>query len=276
MKSEMVSEEGRTYIKIPFYREDNATPFFSEYESNILENTVMEGVLKAIKRTNGDETYLMFCVSSLISLNERFNKETLNINMFCDFFEELLRVFGTMGMYLLDRSTICLEPEYIFYNAKQKKYVFLPIVEYANHSLIRYEGLLTFFADVCPVEDKELLEFIFETYSSLNEEGFDEVSFLKDVAGYKYKIKSEEEPKEKVVYEDVDNTNEEVVEKETKVKGTFIVSMFLLLFAFWTSYMCNNEFKYGVVSMAAVLLAAALLGYEVYKEIKNFLMQKAD
>ena len=96
------------------------------------------------------------------------------------------------------------------------------------------------------------------------------------MAGYKYKIKSEEEPKEKVVYEDVDNTNEEVVEKESKVKGTFIVSMFLLLFAFWTSYMCNNEFKYGVVSMAAVLLAAALLGYEVYNEIKNFLMQKAD
>ncbi len=274
MKAEIIADEGRKYIQIPFYKEDNVTPFFSEYESNILETAGIGGISKVIKKTVGEETYLMFYVFSFISLKERFERDYLDITMFCGFFEELMKVFENMNLYLLDRSTICLEPEYIFYDEKEKKYVFMPIADPTDSGLTKYESLFTFFADVCSVEEKNLLEFIFETFSCLNDERFDEIFFLKEIVGYKYKIKNEKEPKEEEVYEDFDSMDENGIEEEPQIKGTFIVGIILLLFSFWVSYMCNYEFKYSVVGMAAALLAVVLIGYEVVKMLIPFFKRK--
>ena len=275
MRAEIIVDEGKKYIQIPFYREDNVNSFFSEYESNMLENSDIGGVPKAIKKTVGDETFLMFCISSYVSLKERFDKEYLDLKMFCHFFEELIKVFENMSVYLLDKNTICLEPEYIFYDEKEKKYVFMPIAESTECGLRKYESLLTFFADVCSVEEKDLLELIFEIFTSLNEKRIEEISFLKEIAGYKYRIQNKMETNEEAVYDDFDViTDEEDTAEEPKIKATFVICIILLLFSFWTSYMCTYEFKYSVVGMAAVLLAVVLMGYEVLKTIKPLSKQK--
>lgn len=274
MRTEIISDGGRKYIQIPFYKEDDVTPFFSEYESNMLENLEIGGISKAMKKTVGDETYFMFCISSFISLKEYFDKEYLDMPRFCYFFEELVKAYENMSIYLLDRRTICLEPEYIFYNEKEKKYIFLPIAESTDRGLIKYENLFTFFSDVCSVEEKNLLEFIFEIFTSLNDERIEEISFLKEIVAKKYKIKSRIDFEEEIVHDDFEVLNEGEEEEEPKIKGTFIFSIILLLISFWVSYMRDYEFKYSVVGMAAVLLAVVLMGCEVLKTIKPLSKQK--
>lgn len=274
MRTEIISDEGRKYIQIPFYKEDGVTPFFSEYESNMLENSEIGGISKAIKKNVGDETYFMFCISSLISLKEYFDKEYLDMPRFCCFFEELVKAYENMRVYLLDRSTICLEPEYIFYDEKEKKYIFMPIAEPADRGLTKYENLFTFFSDVCSVEEKNLLEFIFEIFTSLNDDRIEEISFLREIVAKKYKIQSRIDLEEEIVHDDFEVLDENEEEEEPKIKGTFIISIILLLISFWFSYMRDYEFKYSVVGMAAVLLAVVLMGYEVLKTIKPLSKQK--
>ncbi len=267
MKRERITEDGKTYIRIPYYREDGKTTVFPEYEMNVLENTKIEGLSKGIRRTVKGEVYFWFPVISCITMKEKFQREYLDKKSFCQFFEELLQVYENMQTYLLDKRLICLEPEYIFFDEKERKYVFLAVGAESKNVLDAYETLFIFFADICSVEEKSLLEFIFETFSVLNRSSFDETDFLKTIVKYKYRKEKDEEIRESNILEEFEGEDEDEVEEVPKVKGTLVVSMLLLFLAFWLSYMCKEEFRYGVAGMAACLLAICLLGYEVLKKI---------
>ena len=127
MKHERVIEDGKTYIQIDYYKADGETTVFPEYEMNVLENTQIEGMSKVIKRNIKGEMYFWFPVTTYITIKEKFNREYLDIELFCRFFEDLLRVYENMQTYLLDKNIICLEPEYIYFDQKNDKYVFLAI-----------------------------------------------------------------------------------------------------------------------------------------------------
>lgn len=275
MKCERIIEDGKAYIQIPYYREDGKTTVFPEYEMNILESAQIEGMLKAMKRSIKGEVYFLFPIISCITLKEKFYSEFLNKESFCQFFEELLQVFENMQIYLLDKKLICLEPENIFFNEKENRYFFLPAGMNENNNLDNYEALFTFFADICSVEEKELLEFIFETFSVLDRSSFDETEFLKTIVQYKYRKKEQEEIGEEVVSEDFDFEDECEAAEIPKIKGTLLAGIFLLLLAFWFSFMCKEEFRYAVAGMAACLLAIGLLGYEVLKKVMGTDRQKA-
>ena len=73
---------------------------------------------------------------------------------------------------------------------------------------------------------------------------------------------------------DISKVFEVETDEKPKIKGTFIISIILLLIAFWFSYVCKYEFKYGVVSMAAVFIAVGLMGYEVLKVTDHLPKQK--
>ncbi len=274
MKCERIIEDGKAYIQIPYYREDGKTTVFPEYEMNVLESAKIEGMPKAMKRIIKGEVYFWFPIILCISLKEKFNREYLDKGSFCQFFEELLQVFENMQTYLLDKKLICLEPDNIFFNEKENRYVFLPVGMDENNNLDNYEALLTFFADICSVEEKELLEFIFETVSDLDRSSFDETEFLKTIVQYKYRKQEQEENSEEVVSEDFDCEDECETAESSKIKGTLLAGTLLLFLAFWFSFMCKEEFRYAVAGMAACLLAIGLLGYEVLKKIMEMVRQK--
>ena len=236
----------------------------SQYEINILETDSVKGISNVIKKKINGEWYLMFQISTCISLKEKFEREYLNVEEFCMFFKELLQVYENMKIFLLDISRICLEPKYIFFNEKERKYVFLPIDGQEENVVEKYENLFTFFADICSVDENTLLEFIFDTFSSLSENGFDEMAFIKDIIYHKYE-------KSIVVEEEELNIEEVIVEEDFgevfKIKGILIISGEMLFLAFWFVYICQEEFKYSVVGIALSILAVVLIGYELSKKI---------
>ena len=134
----------------------------------------------------------------------------------------------------------------------------------ANNIVDKYENIMTFFADVCCVDEKGLLEFIFESFGLLNENCFNEIEFIKGIIYHKYE--------QQVVCEVDDLEEEEFYEEEepeetSKVKGLLALSGVLIVLAFWFSFMCKEELKYSMVGMVTCLLAVGLIGYVVLKSI---------
>lgn len=257
MNCEIVIEDGNKYIK-------DSMNELSEYEKNILETNFIKGLPKIVKKRIEGETYLLFNISSCISLRQKLEREPLNGELFRGFFKELLQLYENMKLYLLDRTIISLNPEYIFYDEKENKYVYLPLDKKINNVVEKYENILTFFADVCCVEEKLLLEFIFESFGLLNENCFNEIEFIKGIVHHKY---------EKEVILELDecceeeNFDEEEVEDTSKQKGILILGGALIVLAFWFSFMCQEEFKYSIAGIATSILAVGLIGYVVLKSI---------
>lgn len=269
MKHELILENGKKYIKIPFYKKDGVSVCFSKYEENMLETDQIDGIAKIIKRVMDGEIYYLFTISGYISVKDFFSKGILTKELFGELFEELLQLFEKMKTHLLDGRMLCLEPEYIFYDEKYKRYIFLPIADCMERTAEKYEKLFTFFADVCPIEEKELLEYIFESFGSINHENFEEISFIKDVVEYSYKKEKKQEVMPEYEEEIFKDTEDDETEEEPKIKGIFIISLLLLLLSFWFSYVCKYEFKNGIAGMAAVLLAIGLMVYEVVKILRS-------
>jgi len=263
MSCEIVVEDGKKYIKKP-------TIGLSEYEINILESNYIKGLPKVVKKKMEGDSYFLFDISSCISIREKLEKEYLDAELFCVFFKELLQVYENMKQYLLEGTIICLNPEYIFYDEKENKYTFLPIDTKRNNIVEKYETILTFFADVCCIEEKSLLEFIFESFGLLNETCFDEIEFIKGIIYHKYE--------KQVVYEPELSCEDEILveedlEESSKSKGIFIISGILIVLAYWFSFMCQEEFKYCIAGMATAILAVILIGYvvlkRIFEEVKN-------
>lgn len=275
MKIEIFTEMGMRYIKIPFYKEnaenEQTAAVLPEYEYNILETAEIPGLAGVTKKIVDGETYLSFPIYTYISLEERFYKESLNIDLFCDFFKQLLQVYENMRAYLLEGNSLCLNPEYIFFDEQEKRYVFLPTVNFETEVSKKFENLFTFFADLCPLEEKDLLGFIFENFGALAEDNFEPVSFMKYVVGYKFNIKQPDDSdqnEKSFCYEYFDDEDEEVTSEKSKVSGVFVVCMIFLIMAFFFSYLVDYEFKYSIVSIAAVFLAIGLIAFQVLKVTK--------
>lgn len=268
-KSELIFEDGKKYVKVPFYKEDGKNSYFSQFEENMLETGNIEGLSKITKRIMDGETYYLFSVSCYMSLKERFLRDSFTKEVFGELFLELLQVNEKMKTYLLDTGVICLDPEYIFYDEKRKRYVFLPTADNIQRITEKYEKLFGFFADICPTTEKDLLEFIFEAFGTLNQDTFDEISFIKSMVEFSYKEETETE----VFQEYEKELIEEMYEKETvegpKMRGVLLIGLSLLLLAFLLSYVCKYNFKNGIVAVAAVILAIGLMGFEVVKIVKS-------
>ena len=263
MKIEIISEMGMRFVRIPFLSETEET--MSEYESNILKNANISGLAEVSTRVVDGCIYLIFPIYSYISLEEKLNRELLNQTTFFDFFGQLRKVYENLQMYLLDGNLITLEPEYIFYNQQEKRYIFLPVISEKNSFSQKYEKLFTFLADKCPIEEKELLGFIFENFSVLSEEQFEPMSFLKYITEYQFE-------KEEVNYADtrIEEKDDEIeIIEKSKTRGTIFVVGVLLFLAIGFSLLADREFKYGIVSVAASLLAVGIMGIQVFKITKS-------
>ena len=263
MEIEIISEMGMRFVRMPLWGETEK--IISEYESNILKNVNISGLAEVSTQVVDGCTYLLFPIYSYISLEEKLNRELLNQITFSDFFGQLRKVYENLQMYLLDGNLITLEPEYIFYNQQEQRYIFLPVINGKNSFSQKYEKLFTFLADKCPIEEKELLEFIFENYSALSEEQFEPMSFLKYITEYQFE-------KEEINYADtwVEEKEDEIEKIEkSKIGGIIFVVGVLLLLAICFSFLADREFKYGIVSVAASFLAVGIMGMQVLKNMKS-------
>lgn len=276
MKTDLVNEMGMRYLKIPYYSEneknENTAAVLQEYEYNILESNKISGLACVSKRVVNEKTYLLIPISSYISLEEKLQKDSLNVDLFREFFKQLLAVYENIQLYLLDGNSICLDPSYIYFDEMEKHFIFIPVVDKDISILEKFERLFTFFVDICPLEEKELLGFIFENFNVLAEDSFETVSFIQYLIHYEFHIKLKNETADINTILENRQQEEEFEEKDfekTKNITIFIICGVLLVLAFSLTYLMEYEFKYNVISIAASVLATGVMAFQVFRMTKH-------
>lgn len=256
----IINEMGMRYVKIPFLKGEK-----SEYEENILKHTNISGLAEVAVQEIDGNIYFLYPIYSYISLKERFDRDLLNVDIFVDFFGQLLKVYEKIQMYLLDGKEICLDPELIFYNHVEKKYIFLPIIGEKKSFSENYEMLFTFFADKCPLEEKKLLGFIFENFIEFSDEQFEPITFLKYVMGYNFEDETEIVSEAEENESDFLTENNETEFEKSKSKAVYLSGWGFLMLAILFSYMSDMEIKYGIVSIAASFLAVGITAINFFR-----------
>ena len=277
MKIEIITEMGIRQLKIMLNegeegQAESGAAVLPEYEYNILETVKINGLANISKQLIDGNIYIIIPIYSYISLEEKLEKDSLDIDMFKELFKQLLAVWEKIQVYLLDGKSICLNPRYIFYDEQEEQYIFLPIDNEAISILEKFEQLFTFFVDICPIEEKELLGFIFESFNILGNDSFEPIAFMKYLICYDFSMEPESSPvlmDTVVVDGDANEDFEEENYEKTKSIGIVSISVFLLVFAFCLTYLLSYEFKYSAVSIAATFLAVGLMAFQVFKTIKG-------
>ena len=269
---EMVSELGKRYVRVDFFREGETEGIVSEYEYVILETSKMPGLMEISKQISDGKIYLMFSVCGNISLEHKIRRDGLNLDIFCNFFSQLMKLYENMQTFLLNADAICLDTQFIFYDEKSGKFFFVPIMERERLMSEKLEKLFAFFAEMCPTEEKALLSFLFENFRALAEENFDPMSFMRCIVSYKYRNEYSSVEVKPVVYEeedygyDLEETKDAEEEFEsTGFRKTFFCCAVLLVVAFLLAYFMDYDFKYSLVSMAAVVIAVLLMARKTIK-----------
>lgn len=270
---ERVVEMGASYIKVPFYqvadRGMDRKAILNEYEYTLLENTKIPGIAKVSKRLEDGNEKLLYLVSSCVSLENRMSKDELDEEMFLDFFRQLMKVYEKIQSYLLDFEAVNLNPEHIFYDEEKKLYIFL--IGYIDNATIveKFEMLLTFFADVCPIGRQELLEYIFELFGSLSEEKYEVYSFMQKIIVHQFEDPMEEELDVCMFDEetDINELSEKAFEKK-KSMSIYIVSICFLILSVFFAFFVKYEFKYCIVSMVLSLMATGFMSFSVVRTVK--------
>ncbi len=251
----------------------------SDYEYNMLESANIPGIIKMKKLIIDGKNYLSIPVDRCTPLTQKLIGYSLNVEMFYEFFRQLLITYEGMQLYLLDESMICLDPDYIYYDATKNKYVFLPISKREQSIHEKFDKLLTFFIDWCDLEEKELLGFIFEVYTLLEEQKWDIISLVKYIHDYKFEKKKGLFEKECELFEeeaiDIENEDEEKKMEKSTIIGALIVCAILLVIAFYFSYVLAYNFKYFVISIVVSFLAIGLMAYQIYRISKMVLIEKS-
>ncbi len=255
MNREIITKLGMRYIKTELN--------LSEYEYNVLNTANIPGILKVEKE---------IAIYSYISLAEKLQKDTLDVENFQDFFRQLWKSYENIEGYLLDELLIELDPEWIFYDEQKREYFFLPMADKNVTIGDRLQKLFTYFADVCPISEDVLLEFVFEQFGMLAEEECEAKEFVKCIALHKFATKIEE--LDFVEEGMADFAVSEDAEPDTQVEQKKLVVVFLVILvlvsvAFYFAYFLSSEFKYAVLGIVAVLIALALVGFEVYIILKS-------
>lgn len=283
MNIELINEMGTAYIRIPFCSEGEDNRFdaitLSDYDYNMMESADISGIAKVNKRIIDGKAYLFVPISTYMPLTQKMLGKSLNVEMFRDFFRQLLVTYENMKSYLLDENMIFLDPDYIYYDTEKNKYIFLPISIGGQSIHDRYDKLFTFFIDWCDLEEKELLGFIFEIYSLLEEQKWESSDLVKYILDYKFAEKKMVMfEKECELFEeeilDVEKEDEDKEIEKSKIIGVFTISIILLVLAFYLSYMIAYDFKYMVISVVASFLAVGLMAFQVYRISKVVLIKK--
>lgn len=272
MKTEIISEMGIRYIKVAMDdKEDMCQNVLSDYDYNMIHYAEIPGLIRLTKRTIDEETYYTAPVYTYITMVEKLDNAILDKEEVRCFFRQLLNLYVSMQECLLSSDMLCLEPENIFYDTENQRYLFLPLVTEKKDICQGLENMLTFFIEKCDLNAQDLLEMLFQVFGYLNDEKWDVIAIMNYVIQYKYEerlVSTDNVLGEEVLEADTFEKEEEEMEK-SKMKYGIGISMILLMLAFVLSYLISYQFRYSVISIVLVLAAVVLMGIYTFKITKN-------
>lgn len=143
------------------------------FGSEILKYNVIRGVLGAELYNVDQEIRCLYRVRDMISLNEYFEKENMNMIRLTNLLEQLIQILTRCQEYFLDEKNLLLQCDSMFWDEK-KQQLQIPYLDGYNKEV--NEGisrLLEKFMDTMNHQDKELVFLIYGLHRISRDSHFD-------------------------------------------------------------------------------------------------------
>lgn len=133
------------------------------YSCKMLLGGKVEGLLKCSVRHINSTTCLYYDISSKIALQQMYVRQKMSRAQICDMLEQLHGILEGVHAFFMEESHILLEPEYLYYDMDQKKWlcVYDPGYERTQPPLM---PLMEFLLEHADMEDQELADALFQMY----------------------------------------------------------------------------------------------------------------
>lgn len=171
IESEYVKSMNCNYERIKL----EASPEEKRYQYCIVSRGGITGLLPCSLRSINGESFLYYDITSKQSLNQIFQKKTVDRQWVKDFVWNMKRISRELGRFLLDEANVIWYPDQIYQELGDNRWNFLYYPYYKGDNGFR--NFLEFIVEKINYEDSSLVECVYKIYEQYDSFGD---SYLKD------------------------------------------------------------------------------------------------
>lgn len=196
----------------------------SSYQHKILISDKIGEILRCSVRHINGATYYYYDISSRMTLEGLYRGKKMSYGQVKDILCQLYGICDKLAGYFMEETKLVLEPEHIYYDMTNNKYIGLYYPDYQVQGTDIYRPLMDFLLEHIDTEDARLTENMYQIYEMAEEKHFcieDALRVLEYGEDTTYEAGREstqiptwEVPQEQIICEEVLYDAAEVMQKE--------------------------------------------------------------
>lgn len=140
------------------------------YQTKILTSGKISEILRCYMRHINGMVYYYYDISSKTTLDNLYRNRKMSSGQVKDMLWQLHGICDKLSGYFMDEMGLVLQPEHIYYDLTDKRYIGLYYPEYEAAEERGYSALMDFLLEHIDTEDQELTEKMYRIYE-MSEEG---------------------------------------------------------------------------------------------------------
>lgn len=142
------------------------------YQYKILTSGKIGEILKCTVRHVNGTTYYYYDISSRTTLESLYRGKKMSAKQVKDVLWQLHGICDRLSGYFMEEARLVLEPEYIYYDMTNQKYIGLYYPDYQTEDTGMYRSLMDFLLEHIDTQDQQLTENMYRIYEMAEEPCF--------------------------------------------------------------------------------------------------------
>ncbi|MCM1121119.1 MAG: FHA domain-containing protein [Eubacterium sp.] len=144
----------------------------SSYQHKILTSDKIGEILRCSVRHINGATYYYYDISSKMTLDGMYRNKKMSYGQVKDVLLQLYGICDKLAGYFMEEENLVLEPEHIYYDMTNNKYIGLYYPDYRERGTDLYRPLMDFLLEHIDTEDTGLTENMYQIYEMAEEKHF--------------------------------------------------------------------------------------------------------
>lgn len=178
MNCEFEYSSGIKYLIIN--RNSNSSTY--SFTEKMVINAKISGLIDMDIRIFNEESKYYYNINSKKSINSFFREKELSLKNILSLLNSISKIKTTLAEFLIDDSSLCLNPEFIFYDVFSDQFYFCVIPDNVSNIIDDYLLLSEFLIDNVSADDEKATSIAYEFFENINKEVFDISGFLNSSA----------------------------------------------------------------------------------------------
>lgn len=195
----------------------------NSYQHKILISDKIAEILRCSVRHINGVTYYYYDISSKTTLESLYRGKQMSYAQIKDVLCQLYGICEKLAGYFMEEANLVLQPEHIYYDITNNKYIGLYYPDYQAEGADAYRPLMDFLLEHVDTEDAQLTEDIYRLYEMAEEKYFcieDALMLLEDRGE-----SAQEAVQESEQISTWEETQEQMIDKPEMYEGTAELQM---------------------------------------------------